>query len=236
MNIQPWLANTEREGRSAWNTRVRRTHCMAVLTLLTLLALLAACGAAPAAEQAAAEPREAKAIGQSKPLRAITKPLPASEATPSAAPTTTPIASSTPASSATAVAAATVTPARNSQIVAIGTNGGEWQFDLSTLEIAAGKDVALTFSNGAKTTPHNWLLIDGDDYAAIEISHAGAQAGQAAGYIPDDARVVASSAGLIQGGQSETITFAAPPAGTYVYLCTVPGHFELGMRGVLVVQ
>jgi azurin len=120
--------------------------------------------------------------------------------------------------------------------VAIGTNGGEWQFDLSMLEIVAGKDVALTFSNGAKTTPHNWLLIDGDDYAAIEISQAGAQAGQAASYIPDDARVIASSAGLIQGNQSGTILFAAPPAGTYTYLCTVPGHFELGMRGVLVVQ
>jgi azurin len=237
MIIQPQLATAQYDGRLVRNARAYATRCLAVLTLL---ALLAACGAPPATKQAAAEPRVVKASEQSKPLRAITKPLPAAEAMPIAAPPATPAATATLAATATPAPAATpaaaATPARTAQILAIGTNGGEWEFDLSMLEIAAEKDVALTFSNSAKTTLHNWLLIDGDDYAAIEVSQAGAQAGQAADYIPDDARVIASTTGLIEGGQSQRITFAAPPAGTYVFLCTVPGHFELGMHGVLVVR
>jgi azurin len=187
-----------------------------------LLGLLTACGAPLVAERAATEPRMVKAIAQSKPIRAITQPLPTAAAAPTAVPTATP--------------AATATPARPSQAVAIGTDGGEWKFDRSTLEIAVGKDVALTFNNGAKTTLHNWVLVGGDDYAAIEVNKAGELAGQAASYIPDDERIIASTAGLIKGGQSETITFAAPPAGTYVFLCSFPGHFEEGMRGVLVVR
>jgi len=215
MNAQFRPENAESKGRLAPSTQIGGAR---ILVLLALLALLAACGTPLAAEQVPAEPRMAKAIAQSKPIRAITKPL--STATP--APTATP--------------AATATPARSVRTVSIGTNGGERQFDLATLEIAAGEDIALTFNNGAKTTLHNWLLIGGDDYAAIEVNKAGEQVGQAAGYIPDDARIIARTFGLVKGGQSQTVTFTAPPAGTYVYLCSFPGHFEEGMHGVLTVK
>jgi azurin len=215
MNAQFRPENAESKGRLAPSTQIGGAR---ILVLLALLALLAACGTPLVAEQVPAEPRMAKAIAQSKPIRAITKPL--STATP--APTATP--------------AATATPARSVRTVSIGTNGGERQFDLATLEIAAGEDIALTFNNGAKTTLHNWLLIGGDDYAAIEVNKAGEQVGQAAGYIPDDARIIARTFGLVKGGQSQTVTFTAPPAGTYVYLCSFPGHFEEGMHGVLTVK
>jgi azurin len=222
MNTQFQPENAQHhDERPAFATQVSGAR---ILALLALLALLTACGTPLAADQTATEPRMEKAITQSKPIRAITKPLPA--ATPG------PTATSAP----TATPAATATPARALQPVSIGTNGGEWQFDLGTLEIAAGEDIALTFNNGAKTTLHNWLLISGDDYAAIEVNKAGEQAGQAAGYIPDDARIIARTFGLVKGGQSQTVTFTAPPAGTYVYLCSFPGHFEEGMRGVLTVK
>ena len=178
-----------------------------ILAALALLALLAACAMPGAAQQTVV-----KAVARAKPISDTATPAP------------------------TAMPAPTATPAPTAQPVSIGTNGGEWQFDSVALEVAAGKDVALTFNNGAKTTAHNWLLVRGGDDVATEVNAAGMASSEAAGYIPNDTRIIARSAGLVEGGQSETVTFTAPAAGTYVYLCTFPGHFELGMKGVLTVK
>lgn len=110
------------------------------------------------------------------------------------------------------------------------------EFDTAGLEIAAGEAIVLTFHNGAKTTAHNWLLIKGGNDVALEVNKAGETAGEAAAYIPDDTRIIARTTELVKGGQSESVTFTAPAAGTYVYLCTFPGHFEPGMQGVLTVR
>ena len=192
---------------------------------LVLLPLLAACATPGAAQQTVV-----KAAARTKSISEIPTPAPAAAPALIAAPVPT------SAAAPTSTPAPTATPAPTGKPVLIGTNGGEWQFDTSALEIAAGEEIALTFHNGAKTTPHNWLLISGDDDAAIEVNAAGEQAGQAAGYIPDHTRIIARTAGLVKGGQSETVSFIAPAAGTYVYLCTFPGHFELGMKGVLTVK
>lgn len=199
--------------RTDWLARAARSAGARLLAALALLPLLTACLGPIAAGQTMV-----KAVARSKP--------PSAAATP--APTATPAATATPAP--------TATPARAMVALAIGTNGGEWQFDRDTLEIPAGEEIALTFNNGAKTTLHNWVLVRGDDHAAVEVNKAGEQAGVALGYIPDDARIVARTAGLVEGGQSQTVTFTAPPAGTYIYLCTFPGHFDEGMRGVLTVK
>jgi azurin len=179
-----------------------------ILAMLGLLALLAACALPDAAQQTVA-----KAVVHAKPISDTVTPVP----------TTTP-------------APPTATPAPTGQPVSIGTNGGDWQFDTDALEVAAGKDIALTFHNSAKTTAHNWVLVSGGDDAAAAVNKAGELAGEAAAYIPDDARIIARTAGLVKGGQSETVTFTAPAAGTYTYLCTFPGHLELGMKGVLTVR
>jgi azurin len=190
-----------------------------ILATLVLLPLLAACVTPGAAQQTVV-----KAVARAKPISEIPTPAPMS----TSAPTSAPAPTSTPAR--------TATPAPTGKPVSIGTNGGEWQFDTVALEIPAGEEIALTFHNGAKTTPHNWLLISGDDYAAIEVNKAGETAGATTNYIPDDTRIIARTAGLVKGGQSETVTFIVPAAGAYVYLCTFPGHFELGMQGVLTVR
>ena len=45
-----------------------------------------------------------------------------------------------------------------------------------------------------------------------------------------------SSVKLVNGGESGSASFAAPPAGTYTFLCTFPGHFVAGMKGTLTVK
>jgi azurin len=41
---------------------------------------------------------------------------------------------------------------------------------------------------------------------------------------------------LIEGDDSDEITFAAPAAGSYIFLCTFPEHFAGGMKGTLTVS
>jgi uncharacterized cupredoxin-like copper-binding protein len=40
---------------------------------------------------------------------------------------------------------------------------------------------------------------------------------------------------VVKGGASETVTFTVP-AGTYTFLCSVPGHYLAGMKGALTVK
>ncbi len=41
---------------------------------------------------------------------------------------------------------------------------------------------------------------------------------------------------LVGPGETTEITFKAPPAGSYTFICTFPGHFASGMKGTLVVK
>jgi len=215
MNAHFREMNAQRLDQLAHTARAAGARMLAVLALLPLLA---ACLPPGAAAQTVV-----KAVARAKPISETATP----------APTATPLPTTTPAPAAPAPTAA---PAITAQPVSLGTNGGEWQFDQATLELAAGEDIVLTFNNGAKTTAHNWLLVSGGDDVATEVNAAGMASGEGARYIPDDARIIARTAGLVKGGQSESVTFTAPAAGTYVYLCTFPGHFELGMKGVLTVK
>ncbi len=47
--------------------------------------------------------------------------------------------------------------------------------------------------------------------------------------------------GVIAGGKpitssNETVQVPATPAGTYPYICTVPGHYQAGMKGTMTIQ
>jgi azurin len=50
-----------------------------------------------------------------------------------------------------------------------------------------------------------------------------------------DQMIIASH--LVGPGEESEVTFTAPDrAGEYVFLCTFPGHFKLGMKGQLIVK
>jgi azurin len=178
----------------------------------------------------AAAQNAAKVVLRAKPVLATKIPAPTTTPVPTAtlAPTATPVPTSTPVPASI--------PAPIAQALSIATVGGEWQFTQSALEAAAGEEIALSFKNNAKMTPHNLVLVSGGDDIALAVNTAGASAGAAMGYIPSDPRIIAHTTGLVKGGHAETITFSAPAAGTYTYICTVPGHLELGMKGILIVK
>lgn len=142
-----------------------------------------------------------------------------------------------PAASTAPVAAPD--PALPEHKVAIIAND-QMKFDVTAIEAKPGQKVTVTLKN-AGTMPkmsmgHNFVLLSKEleAMAFIEASqtHMGSE------FIAPElkAKVIAHTK-LLGPGESDTISFAAPRTpGAYVYLCSFPGHFAIGMKGTLTVK
>jgi azurin len=118
----------------------------------------------------------------------------------------------------------------------IGSDGENLLFDKTELEVSAGQEVTLVFQNNSAVQEHNWVLVAGGEDVAAPIADAGLTAGLDNEYLGEDRSNVIAHTGVAQGGETVEVTFTAPTdAGTYLYICTVPGHYPL-MQGTLVVQ
>jgi uncharacterized cupredoxin-like copper-binding protein len=108
--------------------------------------------------------------------------------------------------------------------------------------VPPGSTVELTFHNDSIVNPHNWILLDTTDQSqAEEFSLAGAQQPADANHLPEDPAlvelIIASTEFLPAGAnESDTINFEAPAPGEYIYVCTVPGHYQAGMWGTLTIE
>jgi azurin len=141
------------------------------------------------------------------------------------------------AGSASTAPAATTHDGRAIEITATDT------MKFSTTEITAkrGERLSVTLVN-LGTTPklsmgHNWVLLAaGIDTPQFVIAAAEAATTE---YVPAAAgrdRILAATK-LLGPKERDTVTFAAPGTpGRYEFLCSFPGHFQVGMRGVLIVQ
>jgi azurin len=107
--------------------------------------------------------------------------------------------------------------------------GETMQFSQTELTVKAGEKVTLTFKNPSTTLDHNWVLTKpGKDN---DVGLAGIKVGKAKDFIPDDSNIIAHTRLVAPGGE-DTITFTAPPAGDYPYICTNAGH-HMVMKGTL---
>ena len=96
-------------------------------------------------------------------------------------------------------------------------------FDLSSLEAPAGSPVMVTVTNDSVVVQHNWALVP---YGTKnEVALAGFDAGPSNGWLPvDDQRLIAATE-LLEPGTVGSVSFQAPAAGAYQFVCTVPGHY-----------
>ena len=122
----------------------------------------------------------------------------------------------------------------------IVTGNDTMQFDLKSFEVKAGETVKLTFKNVGKIPKiamgHNLVVLK-NGISAVAFGQKAMGAGaNATNALPDSVKgdTIASTK-LLGPDESETITFKAPEAGDYEYVCTFPGHFAL-MRGVMKVN
>jgi azurin len=115
----------------------------------------------------------------------------------------------------------------------IGSKGEELLFDKDKLEAPAGSKITLNLKNNSTALQHNWVLVKPGTEDTV--ANDGLAAGEAKGYLKDnDANVIAHTA-MVQAGQTGSVTFDAPAAGAYPYICTFPGHHVL-MRGTLTIK
>jgi azurin len=122
-------------------------------------------------------------------------------------------------------------PAR---VLNIASKGNRLEFDITKLTVKEGERIRLVFENKAtlEVMPHNWVLIRPG--TADKVGAAGQEKGEAGDYVDPTPDVLAYTP-MAKHGQTVEVTFTAPPAGTYPYICTVMGHW-LSMKGELVVE
>lgn len=114
------------------------------------------------------------------------------------------------------------------------------QYSVKRIEAKPGESLTIrltTVSKMAKTEmAHNFVVL-----AAGANADSFAMAGSMArktDYIPEAKRdqILAHTA-LAGGGETVEVTFTAPAEpGDYTYLCTFPGHYVAGMKGILTVR
>jgi azurin len=107
-------------------------------------------------------------------------------------------------------------------------------FDKTELTVPAGAEVHLVFKNNAtmSTLPHNWVLVKPGTEASV--AAAGLKLGDQAGYFDVRNKDALVHTPMAKPGETSEVTFTAPDAGKYPYICTVPGHYMM-MKGVLTV-
>lgn len=128
---------------------------------------------------------------------------------------------STPIPATATVATVATTPTTAADNLEISAKGDELKFDKSSFTVDAGSQVTLSFDNVSTLNQHNWVLVtDGtkDDVAQRGTMHPTTDWVQA-----DDPDVIAHTK-LLDQGTTGSVTFTAPPPGTYQFVCTFPGH------------
>ena len=120
------------------------------------------------------------------------------------------------------------------------TGNDQMKFDVLAIEAKPRQKVTVTLRN-ISTIPkismgHNFVLLDKDvdppKFVETSQMHVGSD------YIaPELKSKVLAHTKLLGPGETDTISFAAPRTpGAYTYICSFPGHFAIGMKGVLTVQ
>ncbi len=96
----------------------------------------------------------------------------------------------------------------------------EFQFTIDSLTAKSGEEVTLRFSNNAVTQQHNWVMVQ--DGTKDEVATAGLV--DPVNWLNSDDPNVVASVRLLNPGESAQVTFTAPAAGAYQFVCTYPGH------------
>ena len=117
-------------------------------------------------------------------------------------------------------------------VVAVPPGGPDMTFRVAGLTdpaivVPQGAQVTVQFINGDNDEAHAWMIANEQPPFSFYQGKTPAIPGAFSGLIGDP-----TSAG--QG--ASTFTFQAGPAGTYQYICPMPGHAQMGMHGAFIVR
>lgn len=111
------------------------------------------------------------------------------------------------------------------------------KFDVTLIDARPGETIRLTLETKsnmpAQAMAHNVAIVglgvDVDEFVLASMASPDTE------YIsPDYREQVIANTRMIGGGETSTIEFTVPDTpGDYEYVCTFPGHYFGGMKGVL---
>lgn len=103
----------------------------------------------------------------------------------------------------------------------------EFMFDPDSWTIAAEEEITIDLTNDG-SVEHEWVLLK----PGVEISSEADLPETEEELLADFVYVEDE----VEPGDSKTLTFTAPEAGTYQVICAIEGHFDAGMEGELTVE
>ncbi len=117
------------------------------------------------------------------------------------------------------------------------TGNDQMKFNLEEIRVKEGQKVRLILTHTGQLPEnamgHNFVLLkQGTDLADFAQQAAGAREND---YIPSGTDKVIAHTEMIGGGEQTSIEFEAPPAGTYDFICSFPGHY-IQMQGKFIVE
>jgi uncharacterized cupredoxin-like copper-binding protein len=102
----------------------------------------------------------------------------------------------------------------------------DFQFSPSEWTVPAGAEISIDITNSGSVL-HEWVLmqpgVEIDSEADLPETEEELLADFV--YVEDE----------VEAGDSKTLTFTAPAAGTYQVICAIETHFDAGMEGTLTV-
>lgn len=104
-------------------------------------------------------------------------------------------------------------------------------FSIDNITVNAGQQLAVEFINTSRL-PHNIVIVDGDMAVATEVNR---DAINQVDYLPNHPAAIVSIP-MVMPNQTGSITWEASQPGTYLFICTYPGHFDAGMYATITVK
>jgi azurin len=118
--------------------------------------------------------------------------------------------------------------------------GDNMNYSVSTITAKPGEPLRVVLKDTGKlpklAMAHNFVLLrkDADPKRFVDLSASARDTDFIAPAVKDQ---VLAATGLVGPGETTELTFNAPASpGTYMFVCTFPGHFALGMKGTLIVK
>ena len=104
-------------------------------------------------------------------------------------------------------------------------------FSQRDVSVTTGQELAIDFVNTSRL-PHNIVIVDGDMSVATDVNR---DAINQADYMPQHPAAIAALP-MTMPNQTGNLTWQPNQPGTYLYICTYPGHFDAGMYGTITVK
>jgi azurin len=120
----------------------------------------------------------------------------------------------------------------------LGTD--DMRYSVTKIEAKAGEEIKVVLETKSAmpkdSMAHNFILLDPS--VNVDAFVAAASVARNSGYVPKKfADKILAQTALAGGGEKVEVTFKAPAKpGTYLFICTFPGHYAGGMKGELIVK